>query len=318
ERNDLDAAFVRLKRGLDYLPWWGKADDFCLAYITLARIQLARGNRTDAVGAVEKAAQLVQTCGVFSEARSAVETTQVKLWLLQGDWSAVDRWADTVERHLGLHDPFRFEDESTRITQARVFIAQNKLDEAIRLLSSLEENARAGGRLGRLIEIMVLKALAMQKLREPAQASAILEKCLDMAEPEGYSRAFLDEGRPMQVLLTQWLARAGASPLGGYGPLRDYGLHLISQFDAEPYQVAAAQEKAPSTGGLVEPLTPRELEVLQLICVGDSNQTIADKLVITVSAVKKHTGNILGKLGVTSRAQAMVKARELGLFPGDK
>ncbi|HEX9075116.1 MAG TPA: hypothetical protein VF932_05025, partial [Anaerolineae bacterium] len=182
EWNDLDAALVRLKKGLDYLPWWGKADDFCLAYITLARIQLARGNRTDAVGAVEKAAQLVQTCGVFSEARSAVETTQVKLWLLQGDWSAVDRWADTVERYLGSHDPFRFEDELTRITQAQVFTAQNKLDEAIRLLSCLEECARSGGRQGRLIEIMILKALAMQKLREPAQASAILEICLDMAK----------------------------------------------------------------------------------------------------------------------------------------
>ena len=76
EWNDVEAALVRLKRGLDFLPWWGKADDLCLAYTTLARIQLARGNRRDAVGAIEKAAQHIQTCGVFSEARSAVQTTQ--------------------------------------------------------------------------------------------------------------------------------------------------------------------------------------------------------------------------------------------------
>jgi LuxR family maltose regulon positive regulatory protein len=311
EWNDVEQAFVRLKKGLDYLPWWGKADDFCLAYITLARIQRARGNRTDAVGAVEKAAQLFQTCGVFSEAHSAVEAAQVKLWLLQGDWPAVDRWADTVDKHLGSHESFRFEDELTQITQTRVFVAQNKLDEAVSLLSSLEKNARAGGRQGRLVEILLLKALAMQILGESAQASAILEKSLGLAKPEGFIRVFLDEGKPMQVLLTQWLAHTGA------GPLRSYGLHLLSQFKAE-IQATAAQGKDCRTGDLVEPLTHRELEVLQLICAGDSNQTIADKLVITVSAVKKHTGNILGKLGVTSRAQAMVKARELGLYPGDK
>ncbi len=60
---------------------------------------------------------------------------------------------------------------------------------------------------------------------------------------------------------------------------------------------------------LVEALTKREMEVLQLIVAGDSNQEIADKLVITVSAVKKHTGNIFGKLGVKSRTQAIARAR---------
>lgn len=201
EWNDVDAALVRLKRGLDYLPWWGKADDFCLAYITLARIQLARGNRTEAAGAIEKAAQLVQTCGVFSEARSVVEAAQVKSWLVQGDWLAVDRWAATLEKRFSSHDPFRYEDELTHITQARVFIAQNKLDEAIRLLSGLEESARSGGRQGRLIDIMLLKALALQGVGSNAQAGLALTKSLTLAEPSGYVRVFLDEGRPIPLCL---------------------------------------------------------------------------------------------------------------------
>jgi LuxR family maltose regulon positive regulatory protein len=62
----------------------------------------------------------------------------------------------------------------------------------------------------------------------------------------------------------------------------------------------------------IESLTPRELEVLRLIADGDSNQRIADKLVITLSAVKKHTGNIFKKLNVTSRTQAIARARQLG------
>jgi LuxR family maltose regulon positive regulatory protein len=60
------------------------------------------------------------------------------------------------------------------------------------------------------------------------------------------------------------------------------------------------------------------MEVLALIAAGDSNQTIADKLVITVRTVKKHTSNIIGKLNVGNRTQAAARARELGLLPMDR
>ena len=317
EWNDVEAALVRMKQGLDFLPWWGKADDLCLAYITLARIQLAQGNRTEAAGAIEKAAQLIQTCGVFSEARSAVEAAQVKLWLAQGDWLAVDRWAAALEKRFGSHDPFRFEDELTHITQARVFIAQNKPDEAIRLLSRLEESARSGGRLGRLIEILILKALALQEMGDTAQADIALTKSLALAEPEGYVRIFLDEGQPMQMLLAQWLAHASASPL------RDYAIHLLSQFDAEPHVVTAAQEKVSPTGdpsassgqALVEPLSQRELEVLHLIALGRTNQEIARQLIVAPGTVKAHTASIYRKLDVANRTEAVARARQLGILP---
>jgi LuxR family maltose regulon positive regulatory protein len=94
------------------------------------------------------------------------------------------------------------------ITLARVYIAQKKLDESIGLLNRLEANAQSGGRTGRLIEILILKALAMQKLGEPGQALVILERSLAPAKPEGYIRVLVDEGSPMQMLLAQWLAHA--------------------------------------------------------------------------------------------------------------
>ena len=102
EWNAAEAALGRVKQGLDSLPLWGKADDFCLAYITLSRIQFAQGNRAGAAAAIEKAAQLIQTSGVFSEARSTVEVARVKWWLAQGDWPAVDRWAAALGRALWL------------------------------------------------------------------------------------------------------------------------------------------------------------------------------------------------------------------------
>ena len=308
EWNDVGAALVRLKGGLDYLPMWGKADDVCLTYTTLARIQLAQGNRTEAVGAIEKAVQLIQTCGVFSEARSAVETAQVKLWLAQGDWSAVDRWAVSLEKRFRSHDPFRYEDELTYLTQARVFIARKKLDGAIRLLSGLEETARSAGRAGRLIEIMILKALALQAAGDTAQADIALAKSLALAEPSGYVRVFLDEGQPMQMLIARWLAHAGSSHT------RDYAIHLLSHFDAEPRVVTATNEKVSATGTLVEPLSQRELEVLHLIALGRTNQEIAQQLIVSPGTVKAHTASIYRKLDVANRTEAVARARQLGIL----
>ena len=317
EWNDADAALIRLKRGLDYLSRWGKTDDFCLAYITLSRIQLALGNRSDAADAVEKATQLIQTCGVFSEARNAVEAAEVKMWLAQGNRSSVDRLVTTLEQRLGSHDPFRYEDELTRITQARVFLAQNKMDAAIRLLSGLEKSAQSGGRQGRLIEIMILKALALQKSGNHAQANLALMKSLNLAEPSDYVRVFLDEGQPMQMLLARWLEHASTSTA------RDYASHLLSQLDAEPHVVTAAHAKASSmhdssaswVQALVEPLSQRELEVLHLMALGKTNQEIAGQLVVAPGTVKAHTASIYRKLGVTNRTEAAARARQLGILP---
>ncbi|MCB0180259.1 MAG: response regulator transcription factor, partial [Anaerolineae bacterium] len=65
---------------------------------------------------------------------------------------------------------------------------------------------------------------------------------------------------------------------------------------------------------LVEPLSERELEVLQLLAEGLTNQQIAEKLFVVIGTIKKHTSNIYGKLGVSNRTQAIARARELNLL----
>ena len=92
--------------------------------------------------------------------------------------------------------------------------------------------------MGRLIEIMILKALAMQGWGKLRRRIPALTKSLTLAEPEGYVRIFLDEGQPMQMLLAQWLAHASA------GPLRDYAIRLLSQFDAEPHTIHGGARKS--------------------------------------------------------------------------
>jgi LuxR family maltose regulon positive regulatory protein len=321
EWNDLDSALVHLERGLEYLPWWGKADDYCLAYITLSRIHLALGNLSEAKSAVERAVQLIQTCGVFSEAHSAVEAAEIKMWLHQGDWSSIDRWAVSHDEYARLDDQFGFENELTHLTRARVFIAQKKPSEAIGLLRKLEEIARSAGRLGRVIGILLLEALAMQEISDSENANLALTKCLTLAEPQGYVRVFLDEGKSMQMLIAQWLANTDSNPL------RDYAIHLLSKFESEPHRVAAGQETVPPDSGLVasvfrptkdtlvEPLSPRELEVLHHIAMGKTNKEIAHQLIITPGTVKAHTASIYRKLDVANRTEAAARARQLGIIP---
>ena len=205
EWNDLDTALAHVKLGLKLMPWWGKVDDFILADITLARINLAQANISGAIEAIENAIKFTQTNGVFSEARQAVELAQVKLWLAQGDLQSVNRWTESLQNRIRLNTPIEYENELTHIAWARVLIAQNKPHEASDLLSSLEETARSGGRQGRLIEIMLLKALAMQEIGDTAQANVALMESLARAEPEGYMRIFLDEGEMMFILLSKLL-----------------------------------------------------------------------------------------------------------------
>lgn len=317
ERNNLEAALVHLQQGLTLLPLWAKVDDLVLANITLARIRLAQANRSEASEAVEKAIQIIRTYGVFCEARKAAEITQVKLWLLQGDLQAAHRWVSSQEERLCSDHRFGFDNELTHITRVRVLLAQNNHGEALDLLSHLEETARAAGRMGRVIEILLLQALALREIGDSEQARLALTKCLTLAEPEGYLRIFLDEGQPMQMLLAQWLAHAGA------GQLRDYAISLLSQFEIEPFGIATAKDKgfparaafASPGQSLAEPLSERELEVLHLIALGRTNQEIARQLIVAPGTIKSHTASIYRKLDVANRTEAVARARQLGILP---
>ena len=229
ERNDLVAAQAHMQQGLALLHFWGKADDLVLAHITLARIHLAQANKSDANEAVEKAFQVIQTSGVFSEARHAVEIAEVKVWLAQGDLQAANRWAASWDKRSGSDDLFGFENELTAITRARIYIAQNKPKDALGMLLHLEETARSAGRMGRVIEILLLQALAMQELSDFEHAMLTLTICLTLAEPEGYVRIFLDEGKSMLSLLT----RGKEQRIWNTSSLEEYVSVLLEAFKGE-------------------------------------------------------------------------------------
>ncbi|MCA9908057.1 MAG: response regulator transcription factor [Anaerolineae bacterium] len=134
-----------------------------------------------------------------------------------------------------------------------------------------------------------------------------MKLALELGAAAGFVLLLLEEGTALIPLLAA-VVEHKATP----DRLRTYAQELLAAF-AERGSAEAVQSIG-KAAGLIEPLTARELEVLQCIATGDSNQAIADQLVITVRTVKKHITNILGKLDATNRTQAVARARELGLI----
>jgi LuxR family maltose regulon positive regulatory protein len=190
------------------------------------------------------------------------------------------------------------------IALARILIAQGRWDEASKLLQLMLEPAEVGGNTTRAIEILSLQALAFQAGGDTPGAMDALERALTLAEPEGFIRIFVDEGPPMARLLYEVLAR-GIAP--------EYARRLLAAFPMPEADQDGPQDTPESD--LIEPLSERELEVLQLIAGGLTNPEIASRLFLSPHTVKTHAHNIYGKLGVHNRTQAVTRARALGILP---
>jgi LuxR family maltose regulon positive regulatory protein len=219
-------------------------------------------------------------------------------------------------RGLAAEDQPGFAREREYLTLARLLVAERKPDRALPLLARLEGLAVAQGRVGSLIEVRVVQALALAAGGEETGALEALGEALTLAWPEGYVRVVVDEGAPMAALLGRVMTAAQARPaLAGGIPLT----HLRRLRDASdrhpPSTAPQPGHPARVVPGLVDPLSDRELEVLGLLAAGRANRQIADQLVVALDTVKKHVSHILDKLGASNRTQAVARARELGLLP---
>jgi LuxR family maltose regulon positive regulatory protein len=238
---------------------------------------------------------------------------QVRMWIARGELEPAVQWArgcgfldrspaevlNEAGRNAGVNELVQAE----YLTLIRLTLAQQQSERALEMITFLQALIEKSRSQRRVIEILSLKALALQQQGKVEQALEILGKALSMAEPEGYQRTFVDEGGPMARLLYQAVAQ-GISPL--------YAGKLLRVLSNERSSRASSQKSRPD--GLIEPLSARELEVLRLIAEGLSNNEIAGRLHISLSTVKGHTTNIFGKLGAKNRTQAIAQARSLGLL----
>ena len=326
QRNELEAATRHVQDGLRLGEQAQESGTLAGGYLVLARIEQAQGELTKALEAIQHARHFAQRYNGPRFLTAQVTTYQAHLWIGQalsqgsvrgGNLRAVTNWVNEQELQLDpLPDQIPYLRESEYLVLARFLLAQaqqkmgetsplvaSPLEVAEKLLNHIIEAATESKRMGRVVEALSLKALVYQAQGETGQALNMLQEVLSLTEPEGYVRLFADEGPAMADLLHQATAQ-NLTP--------NYTTKLLAAFNqsSQPPSLLAPQ---PSPL-LLDPLSDRELEILQLIATGLSNRELAEQLVVTVGTVKWHLNNIYSKLNVRSRTQAVAKARELGLL----
>jgi LuxR family maltose regulon positive regulatory protein len=293
EANELNLAREQVLRALDLCQQMNFTDGIFLSHYFLAQVHLASGEIDAMLRVVYEARQYAARLNLDLPYEPWFAALEAQANLQQGDLTVAMRWAEAAK--LTSADTPHPLYEFVYFVYVRLLLAQNRPEDARTLLATMERSAQEGGRRRKLITIYLQQALVQQALGHKEQALAGIEDALRLAMPEGYRRAFLDEGQAIVDLLPQ--AR-----------------HIAPDFVDQVLNAAGVEPVIRRAQPLVEPLSERELEVLQLIAEGLTNREIARRLFITPGTVKVHTSNIYGKLGVHSRTQAVAQARALGIL----
>ncbi len=304
ERGDLEAAAQHLLTGKKLGEQDSQSDWQHRLCVAQARLKEAQGDLDGALDLLDEAERL-SIRNPLPDVRP-IAALKTRIWVSQGRLAEALGW--TRERGLSVDDDLSYLREFEYVTLARILIAQYKRDrvvgsihEAMGLLERLLQAAEAGRRTGSMIEILVLQALAHEAQGDTSSALVSLEHALTLAEPEGYVRIFVDEGLPMAKLLHE-ATNQRIKP--------DYICKLLVAFGPN----IQSDTIVPSQP-LVEPLSERELEVLQLIAQGLTNRGIGERLFLALDTVKGHNRKIYGKLGVKNRTQAVKKVISLKILP---
>jgi LuxR family maltose regulon positive regulatory protein len=323
EQSNLEAAAQHLQRSKELgekaeLPVWRYR--WCIA---LARLNETQGDLDGALELLNEAESLYIR-SPLPDLRP-IAAMKARIWVAQGRLTKALEWVS--EQGLSPVNDIGYLREFEHITLTRILIARYKNDRmdgsihaVMRLLDRLLQAAEEGSRMGSVIEILVLQALAHQAQGNIAPALVSLERALTQAEPEGYVRIFVGEGKPMAELLTRIEAQDGTLRV------REYILKLLSAFElhkeiyptgSTPVEINRSSllaKQAVSSQTLIEPLSERELEVLRLLRTELNGPEIARELIVSLSTVRTHTQNIYAKLGVNNRRAAVRRAEELDLL----
>jgi LuxR family maltose regulon positive regulatory protein len=277
----------------------------------MARIRKSQGDLDGALNLLDQAERLYNAN--FSPNVRPVATRKTVVWLSQGRLDKALDWAR--EQGLSVDNELSYLHEFDHITLVRVLLAHYQSDRAnssisgaVGLLERLLKAAETGGRKGSAIEILILQAIASHAQGNLPAALLPLQHALTLAEPEGYVRIFLDEGASMRQLLCE---------ASGRKIMPDYADKLLAAFEAEKRKSEDKPdlpEPHRDGGALIDALSQREIEILQLIAQGLSNREIGKRLFLALNTVKGHNRKIFDKLQVQSRTEAIARARELGLL----
>jgi LuxR family maltose regulon positive regulatory protein len=296
--NDLDSAEHHGQQCVQLTQQMDSVDTFAACGVLLARLRLAQRDVPGATAMLAKAEAFVRQHN-FAFRMPDVATAQVLTLLRQGNLAGAAHLAQT-------HD--------LPLSQARVHLSLRDPSTALAVLEPLRQQMEARRWEDERLRVVVLQVLALHAHGEKDKAMQLLGEALALAEPGGFIRIFVDEGLPMARLLTEAAA---------HGIMPEYTGKLLAVFHAEEQKsqdlpFLPTFPEGPFTQPLIEPLSEREIEVLQLMAQGLSNREISERLFVAVSTVKGHNLKIFGKLQVQRRTEAVARARELDMLLPDR
>jgi LuxR family maltose regulon positive regulatory protein len=308
EWNDLEKAEDYLRRAIALGKPWNSWESLVPGTMGLAQIHRVHHRWGAAFAALDELEVICRKANM-EMLLPTVELARVRLEADRGNMEAVTEWAAGKDLTANVSPSPLEEGES--LTRVRVLLALERYDEADRLIELLLPAMESGERWGRVLEALVLRTRALEGEGRRDEALTVLERALGLGMNENYTRVFIDEGAPMEDLLRSLQRERGPSP---------YAARLLAAFQSEPGPLDERQRPARAEGPpaapqpLIEPLTDRELEVLQELAEGLTNREIARRLMVSLNTIKTHTKNIYAKLDVRNRTEAVIRAQELGLL----
>jgi LuxR family transcriptional regulator, maltose regulon positive regulatory protein len=267
----------------------------------LARILHALGERDKAIKTIEEALEISRGLNVPRVVLKS-EETMIDLLIKEKELDRAGEFADSWETWINNIIPPL---EQAALAYVRFNISKGNVDKALKTLKELEEPAIKGGRLRILISVYALYSKAYYKDGSKGKAANYIEQAIKLAEPEGYYRVLLDEGEIVYDLILK--TRETSNFVSRMKMFFKEEVHIVGQASIDNRQIIQAQ-------GLIEQLSQREIELLNLIAGGFTNNEIAKQLFITLNTTQWHISNIYSKLGVKNRTQAIAKAKELNLL----
>lgn len=316
EGNELDQAAHLLHVYLPIARDVQLTDQVIAGYALLARISFIKGD-------IDHALQTLAELEYLGHQRQlprlvvSAQLERARIHLSQGHHEAAREElarADNRElwERMGRLRLLANDTEYLTLGQLRWETLAGNANEAARRLDDEIALARSDARHRRALKLSLLRAIALHRDNRPANAHDLLRGVLKTASLEGYMRLILDEGRPAGALLRSFIGTLDNTLVTGDPIFNDYVQRLEQAFGAH---MALPEAPAASQSGVIaEPMTRKELRVLQLVAEGYSNNATAEKLFVSDSTVRTHLRNVNAKLGAHSRTQAVATARRLGLL----
>ncbi len=311
EWNQLEKGRQYILRSLQLNRLIGHNAGQAYARIILARLQLAEAGFENAAKSIRESAELTRL-GIPAWLKPEIAALQVRVFLALGDPTSAEavlrQHGLSLENNLPVPERIVYPDELLLIAHLRWLLYRARemnqsldLESALELAGLIIAKAIEEQRLGITLEALLLRAQLRSILGKKEACLDDVCQALQLAEPEGFTRLFVDEGPLMSDLLKRSLEREVP---------QDYVKKVLEAFPT----AGTRSQMSPGGPKIAEALTERELEVLRLIAQGLKYSEIAARLFITLNTVRFYVKEIYGKLNVNNRTQAIEAARHLGVL----